>query len=101
MIILDKVIVVCEAGITTSLLVKKLEDLAKEKGEDYDIQSKSMEEGLDYLKQNKVDVVLLGPQVHHVADKYIESTDAKVVKISVSDYNTMNVYSIYEQMSEL
>ncbi|WP_152655880.1 PTS sugar transporter subunit IIB [Oceanobacillus sp. CFH 90083] len=97
---MEKVIVVCEAGITTSLLVKKLNDLAQEKGQEVDIQSKSLEEGLDYIKEHNVDVVLLGPQIHHIAKKYEASTDAKVAKITVEDYNTMNVYSIFEQVSE-
>ncbi|MFD1064961.1 PTS sugar transporter subunit IIB [Oceanobacillus locisalsi] len=97
---MEKVIVVCEAGITTSLLVKKLNDLAQEKGQEVDIQSKSLEEGLDYVKEHRVDVVLLGPQIHHIAEKYEEATNAKVAKISVDNYNTMNVYSIFEQISE-
>lgn len=97
---MEKVIVVCEAGITTSLLVKKLNDLAQEKEQDIDIQSKSLEEGLDYIKEHEVDVVLLGPQIHHSAKNYEASTKAKVAKISVEDYNTMNVYSIFEQISE-
>ncbi|CEI82153.1 Lichenan-specific phosphotransferase enzyme IIB component [Oceanobacillus oncorhynchi] len=97
---MEKVIVVCEAGITTSLLVKKLNDLAQEKGQNIDIQSKSLEEGLDYVKEHDVNVVLLGPQIHHSTKKYETSTDAKVAKISVTDYNTMNVYSIFEQISE-
>lgn len=97
---MEKVIVVCEAGITTSLLVKKLSELAQEKGQEIDIQSKSLEEGLDYIKKHDVDVVLLGPQIHHITQKYEASTNAKVAKISVEDYNTMNVYSIFEQISE-
>ncbi|WP_179134587.1 PTS sugar transporter subunit IIB [Oceanobacillus timonensis] len=97
---MEKVIVVCEAGITTSLLVKKLNDLAQEKEQDIDIQSKSLEEGLDYIKEHDIDVVLLGPQIHRSAEKYEASTNAKVAKISVKDYNAMNVYSIFEQISE-
>jgi len=97
---MEKVIVVCEAGITTSLLVKKLNELAIENGLDIDIQSKSLEEGLDYIEKHEVDVVLLGPQVHHSASKYEESTTGKTVEISVEDYNTMNVYSIFEQIRE-
>lgn len=58
---MEKVIVVCEAGITTSLLVKKLNELAQEKGQGIDIQSKSLEEGLDYVKEHNIDVVLLFP----------------------------------------
>lgn len=97
---MEEVIVVCEAGITTSLLVKKLNELAEENDLDINIQSKSLEEGLDYIENHQVDVVLLGPQIHHTADEYEKITSGKTVKISVEDYNTMNVYSIFEQMRE-
>ena len=52
------------------------------------------------MKEHNIDVVLLGPQIHHSAEKYEASTNAKVAKISVKDYNSMNVYSIFEQIRE-
>ncbi len=94
------VIVVCEAGITTSLLVNKLDDLAKEGQKELNISSKNTEEGLEYVKENNMDAVLLGPQVRHKFEEYDQATDAKVLKISVSDYNNMNAFSIFEQLNE-
>ncbi|MCM3717696.1 PTS sugar transporter subunit IIB [Fictibacillus phosphorivorans] len=93
-------IVVCEAGISTSLLVKKLNELAQENEETFNIHSKSTEEGLDYVKKEPVDAVLLVPQIHHKEKEYKEVTNGKVLKVSVNDYNNMNAYSIFEQLNE-
>lgn len=97
---MKKIIVVCEAGITTSLLVKKLKEIYLEKEQDVEIDSKTLEEGLEFVEENSIDTVLLGPQVHHMDSKYEELTDAEVIKISVSDYNNMNVHSIYEKVNK-
>lgn len=97
---MKSVIVVCEAGITTSLMVVKLKELAGGNNRDINIYSKGTEEGLDYVKETEIDAVLLGPQIHHKLEAYQEVTEAKVLKISVNDYNNMNVYSIFEQLQE-
>ncbi|MBY8909185.1 hypothetical protein K6L05_05200 [Salinicoccus roseus] len=97
---MKSVIVVCEAGITTALMVTKLKELAEENKEDLNIYSKGTEEGLDYVKNVETDVVLLGPQIHHKTEAYEEVTDAEVLKIPVNDYNNMNVYSIFEQLQK-
>ncbi|WP_026699824.1 PTS sugar transporter subunit IIB [Salibacterium aidingense] len=96
---MKEVIVVCEAGITTSLLVTKLVNLAKENDKKWNISSKNTEEGLEYVKENNMDVVLLGPQVHHKSEAYKKETNAEVLNISVSDYNNMNTYSMFEQLN--
>lgn len=95
---MKNIIVVCEAGITTSLLVQRLQQHVKQENVDYAIESKNTEEGLDFVKQEQIDAVLLGPQVHHKAVEYEKSTDAKILKISVNDYNNMNTLSIFEQL---
>lgn len=97
---MKNVIVVCEAGITTSLLVTKLNELAQENDEEFNINSKSTEEGLEYVKEEPVDVVLLVPQIHHKEEEYRKVTNGKVLKVSVNDFNNMNAFSIFEQLNE-
>ncbi|SFQ28688.1 PTS sugar transporter subunit IIB [Salibacterium halotolerans] len=94
------IIVVCEAGITTSLMVKKLNELVEENQKDFSIRSKSTEESQNYVKGEQVDAVLLGPQVHHKIDEYRNATNAQVLTISVQDYNNMDVYSIFNQLTK-
>ncbi|MFD2706205.1 hypothetical protein [Salibacterium lacus] len=55
------IIVVCEVGITTSLMAKKFNELVEENQKDISIRSKSTEEGQNYVKSEQVDAVLLGP----------------------------------------
>ncbi|MCP3030241.1 hypothetical protein LF817_02675 [Halobacillus sp. A1] len=98
---MKNIIVVCEAGITTSLLVTKLNELAQENEEEFNINSKSTEEGLDYVQEEAVDAVLLVPQIHHREDEYRKVTKGKVLKVSVSDFNNMNAFSIFEQLNEV
>lgn len=97
---MKKVLVICEAGITTSLLVAKLEDQAQESKIEVEIHSKSTLEGIDTVKGEKVDVILLGPQIHHEEEAYAEVSDAVIKKISVLDYNNMNAYSVFDQIKE-
>ncbi|GAB3056537.1 PTS sugar transporter subunit IIB [Salinicoccus sesuvii] len=97
---MKNIMVICETGITTSLLVTKLKELADKEETSMQINSKGTEEGLEYVKENSVDVVLLGPQIHHKTEEYQASTDAEVLKISVNDYNNMNAYSIFEQLKD-
>ena len=85
----------CAAGMSTSLLVKKMEEAAKEKGKDADIAAypfSEMERMLD-----GVDVALLGPQVGFQLGRAKEICEPKGVPVDVipmMDYgmcNGMNV----------
>ena len=59
-----KIMLVCCLGMSTSVVVQKMKDAAKEQGKDYEIWA---------VDQNKIaenvgnfDVLLLGPQVRHI-----------------------------------
>jgi PTS system cellobiose-specific IIB component len=78
----------CAAGMSTSLLVKKMEEAAKEKGKDADIAAYPFTD---------MDVALLGPQVGYQLARAKEICDPKGVPVDVipmQDYgmcNGMNV----------
>ena len=80
----------CAAGMSTSLLVKKMEEAAKEKGKDADIAAYPFTD-MERMIEG-ADVALLGPQVG-----YQEICDPKGVPVDVipmQDYgmcNGMNV----------
>ena len=85
----------CAAGMSTSLLVSKMQEAAKEKGKDADIAAypiSDMERMID-----GVDVALLGPQVGFQFKKAKEICEPKGVRVDVipmTDYgmcNGMNV----------
>ena len=59
-----KIMLACCLGMSTSVVVQKMKDAAKEQGKDYEIWA---------VDQNKIaenvgnfDVLLLGPQVRHI-----------------------------------
>lgn len=85
----------CAAGMSTSVLVKKMEEAAKQKGKDADIAAypfSEMERMID-----DVDVALLGPQVGFQLSRAKEICEPKGVPVEVipmQDYgmcNGMNV----------
>lgn len=58
---MKKILLVCSAGMSTSLLVNKMNNAAKELGEEVAIEALPVSECSS--KIDEVDIVLLGPQV--------------------------------------
>ena len=71
----------CAAGMSTSLLVKKMEEAAKEKGKDVDIVAYPFTEMERVIEG--VDVALLGPQVGYQLARAKEICDPKGVPVDV------------------
>lgn len=81
----------CAAGMSTSLLVSKMKNAAKDKGIEADIEA-FPESQIDKHLDN-VDVVLLGPQVGYTmpkAKKICEPKGVPVDVIPMIDYGMMN-----------
>ncbi|EKY29096.1 lichenan-specific phosphotransferase enzyme IIB component [Clostridium celatum DSM 1785] len=62
-----KIMLACSAGMSTSLLVTKMQDAAKEKGIEAEIWAISEVNLANEI--DKCDVLLLGPQVRYVLNK--------------------------------
>ena len=71
----------CAAGMSTSLLVKKMEEAAKEKGKDVDIVAYPFTEMERVIEG--VDVALLGPQVGYQLGRAKEICEPKGVPVDV------------------
>ncbi|WP_300381406.1 PTS sugar transporter subunit IIB [Clostridium sp.] len=65
-----KIILACAAGMSTSLLVKKMQDSATERNIEASI--KAIAEGAISEHLNECDVILLGPQVKFMLDNIRE-----------------------------
>lgn len=76
----DKIIMLaCSAGMSTSLLVSKMQEAAKEQGKDYEIFAKSVADIDHQFEVEKPDVLMLGPQVAYMkADIQRKCDDAGV-----------------------
>lgn len=86
-----KILLVCSAGMSTSLLVTKMEKAAKEKG----IEAEIWAVGTDAADSNmgKADVVLLGPQIRFQLPemkKKAEKYNIPVEAIPSVDYGMCN-----------
>ncbi|AOT55806.1 PTS sugar transporter subunit IIB [Weissella soli] len=86
------IMLACAAGMSTSMLVKRMQDAAAASGKDYEIFAKSTSDIDDQLKNHKPDVILLGPQVSYLKAEVQKKTDAAGVPmdvINMMDYGMM------------
>lgn len=84
-----KILLVCNAGMSTSMLVSRMEKAASDKGIDAEIVAMPLTQAEKEL--NEWDVVMLGPQVRHCM-KQLEkvSTGTPITVIEMRDYGLMN-----------
>lgn len=98
------IMLVCAAGMSTSLLVTKMEKAAEIRGIEVDIFAKSAQE-IDYtLEQKNVEVLLLGPQVKYMQSQIESKLDGKnipVAPINMQDYGMMNGEKVLDQALQL
>ncbi|MBT1166379.1 PTS sugar transporter subunit IIB [Bifidobacterium simiarum] len=80
-----KIVLCCSDGMSTSILVKKMQDAAAERGMDADISAMPVST-LETNAQD-ADVILLGPQVRYMLkDVKKEFADKPVEVIAPQDY---------------
>lgn len=87
------IMLVCAAGMSTSLMVNKMKKSAEDKGIEADIFAVSASEADEYLANSNVDVLLLGPQVRFMKSQFqkkLEPLGIPLDVISMQDYGMMN-----------
>ncbi|MBS7577032.1 MULTISPECIES: PTS sugar transporter subunit IIB [unclassified Enterococcus] len=102
----NNIMLVCSAGMSTSLLVTKMEKAAIEKGIEANIFAVSASEADIKLEdaEHPVDVLLLGPQVRFMENQFKEKVASKnipVAVINMSDYGMMNGENVLKTALEL
>ena len=60
---MKKILLVCNAGMSTSMLVKKMQSSAEERSIEAHIEAKSLTEAKKNLQE--ADVILIGPQIRY------------------------------------
>lgn len=84
------ILLVCSAGMSTSMLVKKMQEAAEKKGIEANVWAVGDAESQEESK--KADIILLGPQVRYLESKMKDRVGNKI-PVSVIDmmvYGTMN-----------
>lgn len=89
---MKNIMLVCNAGMSTSMLVTKMESAAKEKGIETTIWAVPVSEVADEVASKEIDVLLTGPQVKFMLKEYRELYEPKIKvgDIKMTDYGVMN-----------
>ena len=98
------IMLVCAAGMSTSMLVTKMQNAAKEKGLDAEIFAVAASEADKKLASHTINVVLLGPQVRFMAKQFqekLEPLKIPVEVINMADYGMMNGAKVLEQAVQM
>lgn len=94
------VLLVCAAGMSTSLLVNRMNEAAQAKGIDIHIEAHPAGSVEQY--GDAADVILLGPQVRYELKKVQKQyADKSVEVINMQDYGMMNGSKILDRALEL
>ncbi|GAA0740645.1 PTS sugar transporter subunit IIB [Clostridium oceanicum] len=93
---MKNILLVCNAGMSTSVLVKKMQKVAEEKGVDATIWATSEAEIENEWR--KADVILLGPQIRFLKGDIEKIVDGKVnvEAIDFMTYGAMNGEKVLE-----
>ncbi len=93
---------VCSAGMSTSMLVNKMREAAKQQGIETTIDA-TAEAGLAN-QLDSTDVILIGPQVRYLQAQITKKAEPHGVQVDVIDsmaYGTMNGEKVLEQAKKL
>ncbi len=94
------ILLVCAAGMSTSLLVNRMNDAAKAKGIELNIEAHPVGSIDSYGEQ--ADVILLGPQVRYELKNVQKSYPDKPVEvIQMQDYGMMNGAKVLDRALQL
>lgn len=88
-----EIMLVCSAGMSTSMLVRSMKKVIEEQQLNIHVFAKPSTEAMEYIDSNVVDVVLLGPHVRFFEESYktdLEDKNIAVATIPPRDYGTMD-----------
>lgn len=84
------IMLICSAGMSTSLLVSKMKAAAQSDGIDAEIFATAAADADNALQSKHPDILLVGPQVRYMLDGFREKLDIPVDVIDMRDYGMMN-----------
>lgn len=97
---MKKILLVCNAGMSTSMLVAKMEKAAGELKAEVEIEAKSLSEAKDVI--HEADLVLLGPQIRYEkANVQKMAGQIPVEAIDMRDYGLMDGKKVLKHALEV
>ena len=96
-----KIMLCCNAGMSTSLLVQKMQKEAAARGEEVAIEARPMNEAMDHI--GEADVILLGPQIGYAKGDFEKAAEGRipVAVIPMVDYGRMNAAKILDDVKKM
>lgn len=91
------IMLVCAAGMSTSLLVSKMQKVAAENHEDLNIFSTAASDAKSKFDSEHPDILLLGPQVNYLFSSFKDKFDIPVKVINMQDYGMMDGRKVLEE----
>lgn len=89
-----KILLVCGAGMSTSILMNKMKHYAEDNGIDLEISATSVESASEVSAA--YDVILMGPQVSYRKAAVEEATGKPVAVIPPADYGMANCANVFK-----
>ena len=97
---MKNILLVCNAGMSTSMLVTKMQKAAQDLGVEVHIEAKPLSDAKKAI--GEVDVVLLGPQIRYELDNIKKiAVNTPVEAINMQDYGLMNGKKVLARALEL
>lgn len=94
-----KILLICAAGMSTSILMKKMIKYAGEQGMELEIAAKGISEYEEICKD--YDILLLGPQISYQRENIEKGSNKPVMVIAPYDYGVGNVENIFNQVKKV
>ena len=86
---MKKALIICAAGMSSSMMASKTTDLFKQKGEEIEVDAVSATEGDKMIKSSDFVLFLISPQTTMFLDKFVKlgkTVDKPVVSIPFQAY---------------
>lgn len=94
-----KIVLLCAAGMSTSLLVTKIKKAAEDEKYDIDIAAYPIAQYQEACKN--ADLVLLGPQIRFELDRVKGSVTCPVEIIDIQSYGMMDGKAVVKQIKSI
>lgn len=97
------IMLACSSGMSTSMLVQRMQKSAEEKGLDFKIFATSLGDIDTQMTSQSIDLLLLGPQVKYMENSLKEKYEPEtpVTTVDMRDYGTMNGEKVLETVLPL
>lgn len=91
-----KVMLVCNAGMSTGILAKRIQEAS---GGKVECKAYGEAEYLEYVNDG-YELLLIGPQIRHIKDQIASSVSIPVECIAPQYYGLMNGKAIFEELQK-